>query len=175
MRTIFAVFLILGSLNAQAAISVGSQLPTVIIAGDDGGRVDGKPWSSDMITGKIHVLHYVDPDFRNDNEEMVDAIAAADFDKTKYGSIAIINMAATWLPNAILDSSLASKQEKYPHVTYVKDFNKVLVKKWGIEDDNYVVVVFGKDGKVLHHKPGIMKKKDIKELIAMINAHLDDK
>ena len=93
---------------------------------------------------------------------------------TKYGSIAIINMAATWLPNAILESSLASSQEKYPDVTYVKDFDRVLVKKWGLEDDNYAVVVFDKDGKVIHTAKGDLNKVQINKMLAIIGSHLDD-
>ena len=29
-----------------------------------GGRLDGKPWSSEELQGKVHVLFYVDPDER---------------------------------------------------------------------------------------------------------------
>ena len=65
------------SANAMATVKVGGILPKVTISGDEGGRVDGKSWSSEMIKGKVHVLHYVDPDFRNDNENLKDALSKA--------------------------------------------------------------------------------------------------
>jgi YtfJ family uncharacterized protein len=122
----------------------------------------------------VWTLFYVDPDEKDVNEAMEAALKAAKLPKDKYGSIAVINMDATWLPNAALASSLESKQEKYPDVTYVKDYDKVLVKQWKLKDDAYVVVVFDKQGKVLWSKDGAFSKDDTNKLLEVIKAHLED-
>lgn len=159
---------------ALATVAAGSKPAPIELKGELGGRTDGKPWSSDMIQGKVWTLFYVDPDEKDANEAMEAALKAANLPKDKYGSIAVINMDATWLPNAALASSLESKQEKYPDVTYVKDYDKVLVKQWKLKDDAYVVVVFDKQGKVLWSKDGTFSKDDTNKLLEVIKSHLED-
>lgn len=100
---------------------LGTKMPTVVISGEDAGKISGEPWSSEMIKDKVFVLFYVDPDKRDENEKMEQAIGDATFDKTNFASIAVINLDATWLPNAIIESSLEGKQKQFPLVTYVKD------------------------------------------------------
>ena len=143
--------------KALGAVAVGSKLPAVTIQGEDGGRVDGSPWSSDMIKDKVWALFYVDPDERSSNEELEKALEVENFPRDKYGSIGIINMGASWLPNAAIASSLEDKQKKYPLTIYVKDLNKSLVNKWKMTDDQYDVVVFDKPSRyrlVLELKDG---------------------
>ncbi len=65
------------------------------------------------------------------------------------------------------------KQEKYPTAIYVRDFDKVLVKKWGIADDNSDVVAFDKKGNVLFIKEGKLGPEDIKKLVQLIRENLD--
>jgi predicted transcriptional regulator len=158
-----------------AAPEIGKKLPTVKLEGDDGGLVkDGGAWSSDMIKGKVWAFFYVDPDFRDSNEELAEAIKAAEFPAESFGSIAVTNMEASGLPNFIISSALKSKQEKFERTVYVKDMNKVLVSKWGLKDDAYVVMIFGKDGTLLSMKDGDFSKDDTKALIDLVNAHLAD-
>ena len=86
----------------------------VVLEGDQGNRVNGGSWSSDELVGAVHVLFYVDPDESDLNNAASDALKAEDFDKEQYRSVAIINMDATWLPNAVIQMRLESKQEEYP-------------------------------------------------------------
>ena len=82
-------------------------------------------------------------------------------------------MAATWKPNFIISSLLETKQEKYPTTIYVRDYDKVLVKKWGIADDNSDVVAFDKQGNVIFVKEGKLGPEDIKKLVQVIRENLD--
>lgn len=156
---------VLGLASAAPALTVGEKAPTVELSGDKGGRVDGSSWSSSMIKDKVYFLFYVDPDEKDANEALENALAAEKFPEDKQASIAVINLDATWLPNAAISSSLESKQKKYPKVTYVKDLKKQLVSQWKLKDDAYVTVVFDKDGKVLYQKDGTLSKGDIKKMI----------
>ncbi len=162
------------SAPAFALPTVGDKPAAVTLKDDQGGRLDGSPWTSAALNGKVHVLFYVDPDEKDVNEALEAALADAKFPKEKYGSVAIINMAATWLPNAAISSSLKSKQEKYPEVTYVKDLGKNLVKTWQLKDDAYNVLAFDKQGKLLFAKDGTLAKSDIDSFVTLVRQHLDD-
>ncbi len=157
---------------AAAALVPGQKPKTVVLKGDDGGKVDGTPWSSDSIKDKVWAFFYVDPDEKSANEAMEAALKEQSFPKDKYSSMAVINMAATWLPNAAIASSLKSKQEDYPDTVYVKDLNKVLVKEWGLKDDSYDALVFDRTGKVVFAKDGAFSKADTQAMIDAIKKAL---
>ena len=144
------IILILVPTMLLAELPIGEIPPKVILKDDLGGRLDGTQWSSEeLVSGKVIVLFYVDPDESELNNHVSDALKAENYPKEKYGSIGMANMAATWLPNFAINMKLKSKQEQYKSTVYVKDLDKTLVKKWGLSDDNSDVVVFGKDGSVL--------------------------
>ena len=111
--TLFYAALLLPSF-VFGTLPVGEKPPLVVLEGDRGERVNGGLWSSDELVGNVHVLFYVDPDESDLNNAASDALKAEDFDKEQFRSVAIINMDATWLPNAVLQMRLESKQEEYP-------------------------------------------------------------
>ena len=111
--TLFYAALLLPSF-VFGTLPVGEKPPLVVLEGDRGERVNGGSWSSDELVGAVHVLFYVDPDESDLNNAASDALKAEHFDKAQYRSVAIINMDATWLPNAVLQMRLESKQEEYP-------------------------------------------------------------
>ena len=77
-------------------------------------------------------------------------------------------MAATWLPNMVINIKLKSKQEKHKLTVYVKDLEKILVKKWGLNDDDSDVMLFGKDGKVLYSVDGKFTYTQVKEIVKTV-------
>ena len=154
------------------AIELGTLPKAVTIEGENGGKVDGSAWESSMLKGKIHTLFYVDPDKRDLNNPLADALKARKFDRSKVNSVAIINLAATWLPNVFIESKLKEKQKKFPHTVYVKDKKKVLVKEWNLEDDNSDILIFDKKGKLIYKKFGKVSDDEIKEIIALIEKNL---
>jgi len=94
------------------------------------------------------------------------------FPGDKYQSVGIINMAATWLPNFAISSSLKDKQKRYPRTTYVRDYKKVLVNAWKIADDSSNVLAFDKQGKLIFRKDGKLTTDEIQRLIKAIRDHL---
>ena len=157
-----------------AGLQVGQVPEKVELAGDAGGRLDGSPWSSDELKGKVHVLFYVDPDEKDLNNPASEALKEAEFPLDKYRSLGVINMAATWLPNFVISSSLEKKQEKYPSTLYLRDYKKVFVTEWGIADDTSDVLAFDKLGRLLFIKEGLLNEQDIQDLLRVIREHLDD-
>jgi len=161
--------LIVGS---AMAIEVGKVPNNVVIDGDNGGRTDGKAWSSSMLKDKVHVLFYVDPDKKDENSAFSAALKKRHFDRKKYGSVAIVNLAATWLPNAMIEAKLKSKQKEFPDTTYVKDKKKVLVNKWQLADDNSDILIFDKKGKLIYKKFGKVTESEIPEVLQLIEKSL---
>ncbi len=154
---------------AMAAPEVGKTLPAVRLEGDDGGLVTGQAWTSDSMRGKMRVLFYVDPDEKELNEHVGQAIQKANLDKDFYGSVAVINMGATWLPNFAIARSLKAKQEEYPRTVYVKDINKTLIKRWGLGDDGYDVVVLDPAGTVLFYGTGALTKAQTETVVRLLS------
>lgn len=154
------------------AIDIGKIPQSVTISGENGGFLSGEAWNSSMLKDKVHVVFYVDPDEKDTNEPFADALKASKPDKNNFASVAIINLAATWKPNMIIEAVLKSKQKKFPDTIYVKDRNKVLVKEWGLADDSSDILVFDKDGKLLYSKAGKLDKAEIEKVINLVKSHL---
>jgi len=168
------IFLMLFPTMVLAELPIGEIPPKVVLKDDLGGRLDGTQWSSEeLVSGKVIVLFYVDPDESELNNHVSDALKAENYPKEKYGSIGMANMAATWLPNFAINMKLKSKQEQYKSTVYVKDLEKTLVKKWGLSDDNSDVVVFGKDGRVLYSVDGKFTDAQVKEIVKVVWDNLD--
>jgi len=170
-------WLIIGSgiflINPVAqAIEIGEIPPKVELKENLGGRLNGTPWSSAELQGKVYVLFYVDPDEKDTNNEASEALDREKFPSDKVQSVGIINMAATWLPNFAISSALKDKQKRYPDTIYVRDYKKVLVNTWKITDDNSNVFAFDKKGKLIFRKDGKLTTEEIQMLIKVIRDHL---
>ncbi len=166
---ILAVFLL--NQGAQA-IEIGEIPLKVELKEKLGGRLDGKPWSSEELLGKVHVLFYVDPDEKDTNNDASEALDKEKFPSDQFQSVGIINMAATWLPNFAISSALKDKQKHYPKTIYVRDNKKVLVNAWKIADDSSNVLAFDKKGKLIFRKDGKLAAEEIQNLIRVIRDHL---
>jgi predicted transcriptional regulator len=169
---LLACTLVLPELAFSATFKVGEKPETVAFRGEVGARVDGTPWSTEAIKDRLWLMFYVAPSRRDDNEALKEALKAENFPEDKLGSIAIINMASTWVPNVILESALKKNQERYPRTTYVKDLQKTLVSKWQLKDDSFEVLLFDRSGKVLLYRSGDFSPDQIKETIDLIKRNL---
>jgi hypothetical protein len=166
---VLSVFLI--NQTAQA-IEIGEIPPKVELKEKLGGRLDGKPWSSEELQGKVQVVFYVDPDEKDTNNPASEALEKEKFPPDKFQSWAIINMAATFMPNFAINSALEKKQKLYPRTLYVRDLKKVLVTTWKIADDSSNVLAFDKTGKLIFRKDGKLNAEEIQKLIKAIRDNL---
>jgi uncharacterized protein len=166
---VLAIFLIH---QVAQAIEIGEIPPNVELKDKLGERLDGKPWSSEELRGKVHVLFYVDPDEKDTNNDASEALDKEKFPGDKFQSVGIINMAASWLPNFAISSSLKDKQKRYPRTIYVRDYKKVLVNAWKIADDSSNVLAFDKQGKLIFRKDGKLTPEEIQRLIKAVRDHL---
>lgn len=159
-------------LFALAELPLGEIPPQITLKGDDGGRINGEPWSSSELQGKVFSIFYVDPDEKELNDPAADAIKKMKLPKDKYDSVAIINMDATWLPNFAIQTKLKSSQKEHPNTTYVKDLKKILVKNWNLKDDSSDVIIIAPDGKVVFSQDGKLNEDDITRLKEAIRDNL---
>jgi len=120
----------------------------------------------------VHLLFYVDPDEKDLNNALSDAVKAAELDRSRFASVAIINMAATWKPNFAINAALKKKQKKFKKTLYLKDMDKLLVDKWGLADDNSDIVLFDQAGKVLFYHAGKVEGEKIEEVIRLIKENM---
>ena len=103
---------------------------------------------------KVLVIFYTDPDSKDVNDPLSDAIKAHAFPKEKYAGIGVANCADTWLPNSVIRYAAREKEKKYPGAVVLIDEGKVLSKAWELGNcDNigYIIIV-GKDLKIKYIK-----------------------
>ncbi len=172
MGIFYRLLICLAFATSSQALPLNTALKVLTLEGEAGGRVDNSPWQSKSLTGKVWALFYVDPDFRSANENLKDGLRKAEFPLDKYGSIAITNLAASWLPNAVIKSSLESNQKKFPNTVYVMDKNKLLVKEWGLDDDAFNFLVLDKNGAVIWHKSGDYSDSEVEQVVQLIRSKL---
>jgi len=168
---IFVLAMILTSQTVES-IEIGEIPPKVELKEKLGGRLDGTPWSSEELRGKVYVLFYVDPDERDTNNDASEALLREKLSRDKFQSVGIMNMAATWLPNFAISSGLKDKQKRYPTTIYVRDYKKVLVNAWKIADDSSNVLAFDREGKLIFRKDGKLTAEEIQTLMKIIRDHL---
>ena len=177
MKFFFLIFLL--SL-ALFAISIGKVPKNVLINNDDGGIIghnhihNCKEWIRCAVHGKVIVLFYVDPDKHHVNEHFAKILKKQHYNQNLLKSIAIINVAATWAPDILIESKLEEKQDEYPTTVYVKDKNKILVKEWDLRDNCSNVLIFSPSAKLLFLKSGTMTNKDISKALRIIKENLNE-
>ena len=165
---LFCLLLSVKEAYGQGGLVLNEQPPLITLEGESGGRVDGTPWSSKDLLGKVHILFYVAPSKKELNREATDAISAADFPKDKYSSVAVVNMAASAWPNFLIASKIASSQKEFPRTIYVKDVNRAFVNKWQLKDDSSVVVIFDRTGKVIFRYDGKLPAGEIEKMLSIL-------
>ena len=168
-----SILFVLLSVGLFAGLPVGQNAPLLELSGDDGGRVDDTAWSSSELVGKVWVVVHADPDESETNNAATEALKAEDYPKDVYGSVALINMAATWKPNFAINLILTGKQEDYPSTVYVRDNDNMVGETWGLADNSNNIVVFDPTGKVIFSVDGQVSESDIKKMIALINAEIE--
>ncbi len=136
-------FVLLSIAVLSFAMEMGKPPEGIVLQEESGGKISGKPFSSSMLTEKAHLLFYVDPDEKELNEHVSEALKKERFERSRYASVTVTNMAATRLPNFAIAPKRKEKQEEYPDTLYVKELQSVLVKKRDLEDDSSNVLLFG--------------------------------
>ncbi len=161
--------------GAFAELPLNSKPAPVELSGKCGGRLDGTPWSSSEITGKVYSVYYIDPDEADLNEPLFTALKAEGYPLDKVQSVAIINMKATWLPGPVLSMALKRKQKKYPRTLYIKDNCRTMVQAWNCTDHSSDIMLFNQQGEVLFSKDGQLTGDEIQTMIDLTWKYIGEK
>lgn len=164
---------LLGTAIMLHALNVGEVLPPLTLEKKDGGNSNDKAWHAKSLQGKVHVLLYMDPDERKEAMPFLDALNTQNYDETQYSTIAIVNLAAMWMPDFVLETMLKNKQKELNNTTFVFDKTKYLVKKWQLKDDASNVIIIDKQMKVLYIKSGILSKDEVKDVLDRLEKMID--
>ena len=151
------------------AVNVGDRLPRVTLEKENGGTSHDKPWHSNSLKGKVHLLLYMDPDKREETQALLDALNVLEVDSQKYSTVAIVNLAATWMPDVVLEGLLSKKEKELKNTSFVFDKKKYLVKKWKMKDDASNILLIDETSKVIYKKVGKCLSKDIDIILNKIN------
>lgn len=155
------------------ALGVGERLPHVTLQGSTGGMSDGRAWHSSSLRGKVHLILYMDPDKRKETQPLLDALKKLNVNGRAYSTVAIVNLAATWMPDAILETMLAKKQKELKNTIFIFDRDRYLVKKWQMKDNDTNILIIDKYGKILYRKSGKITSADIDKIIGIIKKQLN--
>ena len=157
-----------------AEVNMEQTLPSVTLEGNTGGHYNGGTWDSSTLQGKTTMLMYVDPDEKSKGEIFKPTIEALekDLDFSRFQILVILNLDATWKPNAVIRSMMKSKVTDYPKRTYILDNSSVLVKNWGLQDDEYNTLVISDEGKVIYSHSGKWKKDEMRHINALVRSQV---
>jgi predicted transcriptional regulator len=171
-KTITLLTLAVASLFAE--VDTQQALPAITLDGDNGSYYTGEAWDSSMLQGKTTMLMYVDPDEKSKGEIFKPTIEAfeRELDFSKFQILVILNLEATWKPNALIRSMMKSKLTDYPKRTYILDTNSVLVKEWGLTDNEYNTLVVNGESKVIYSHSGEWKEGEMKQIDSLIRSEV---
>ena len=129
---------------------------------------DDKDCNIPFLGQKVMVIFYTDPDVKDVNDPLSDAIKAKAFAKEKYVGVGIANCKDTWLPNSMIRYAGRQKQSKYPSSVILVDDENALSKSWDLGncDELGYILVIGKDLKIKYAKA----VKNQAESKAIVNA-----
>jgi predicted transcriptional regulator len=163
------LMLLIVSFSGRSIAQAGTQLPLVVLNGEDGESAGGGEWSSSSLNGRVSLILYVDPDKQGDVKELVSKLDSINYSKDKLNITFILNTAATIIPNFIIRNRLKKRAEEVPNTHYVLDFKKVLVKDWNLTDDDANVILIDADGNIVEQHKGEISKRIIREIVKKIN------
>lgn len=139
---------------------------------------ENEPAKIPYIGEKVVMILYTDPDEKDVNDPLSNAVKTKQYPEKTYQGIGIANCKDTWIPDAAIRVKARQKQEQFPGSVILLDEERELKKSWGLDDCNNkgVVIVIGKDGivKYIHHVGSQEESKRITpEVLKVIDKALE--
>lgn len=135
------IFLLLISFSLMAQVESGKKIPYVTLEGKNGGDINGLPWSSENLNGRVNLLFYAAPSQQAELQPLLKKIDQKDYPPEKISVGIIINADATWIPNSVIESKIKNKAEKDPDKIYALDKKGILLKQLELSGDNLNILV----------------------------------
>lgn len=157
------------SLQAQQA-SVGKAVTNVKIL-----STADKPTTIPSLGEKVTLLFYTDPDVKDVNDPLSDAVRAKKFASDKFAGIGVANCKETWIPNSAILMKSRQKEKQFPGSVVLLDENQTIKKAWSLADcdGKGVVLVVGKDLRIKFISY-VNSQADSKAIIAQVVKVIHD-
>lgn len=167
---VIAFFIVSGTCLYSA--SVGQKMGGIKLIDKN----DNPKWIPYM-GSKVLTIFYSDPDEKDVNDPVSNAIKAKNYNKSKYLGIGIANAKDTWIPNAAIRMAARKKEKQFKGSVILIDENKSVSKKWGLGncDDLGVILIIGKDKKLKYVKKIKTKAQSravVAEVLRIIEAEM---
>jgi YtfJ family uncharacterized protein len=181
IRTFLTIALTISSFSTFAFnLSEGEKVPAIGIE-DKGeliiqdGEIIYQPWHSDVLVGKIRVIHAIAGRSSSKalNAPLMDAIIAANFNSDLYQTTTIVNQKdALWGTGSFVKSSLEDSKNEFPHSSMVLDAEGEISKSWDLKNKSSAIIVLDKDGKALWMKEGALSEQDVSSVLQLVKDKL---
>ncbi|MCK9638703.1 MAG: YtfJ family protein [Prolixibacteraceae bacterium] len=144
-----AFYLLPLAVKAQTGEVVGKTMTSLMISDPN-----NQPKQIPFVGEKVLLLQYTDPDVKDVNDKLSDAVKAKKFDEKLYQGIGIANCKDTWIPNAGIRMKARQKEKQYAGSIILLDESRVLPTALGLGDCNEkgVLLIVGKDKVIKYMK-----------------------
>lgn len=172
VKKILAAFLVLMWFAFPAwaiELKVGDKAPDFSLK-DSNGKVYSL--NSEELKGKVISIFYVDPDKKDLNNHVEDALLKdkeLNRDKT-YKGLGITNLKATKMPNFIIKSVIKNKQEKTGAIILL-DYNYTILNLWGLKNHSSDLVILDKDRICRYIYKGKLPPQEVTKAINIIKEY----
>lgn len=122
--------------------------------------------------GKVLSIFYVDPDEKDMNSHVEDALLKdKGLDREKsYKGLGITNLKATIKPNFLIKSIIKSKQKKTGAIILL-DYDYTILNQWGLQNDSSDLVVLDKERICRYIYNGKLPEEEVAKMIAIIKEY----
>ena len=134
---------------AQSGDATGKTMTSLQISDPN-----NQPKAIPFVGEKVLLIQYTDPDVKDVNDKLSEAVKAKKFDEKVYQGIGIANCKDTWIPNAGIRMKARQKEKQFPGSVIMLDENRVVPTALGLGDCNGmgVLMVVGKDKVIKYMK-----------------------
>lgn len=143
---IFVLTLIFGDFaSILAQQSIGKSVSNLQLL--DG---NNNPKSIPSFGEKLVVIFYTDPDEKDVNDPISNALKIKNYPKEKFVGLGIANCKDTWIPDAAIKMKARQKEKQFPGSSVLLDTKRIVSSAWGLGDCNNagVIIIVGKDSKI---------------------------
>jgi predicted transcriptional regulator len=143
------LYLLPVAVQAQTGDVVGKVMTPLTIS-----DANNQPKQIPFVGEKVLLIQYTDPDVKDINDKLSEAVKAKKFDQKLYQGIGIANCKDTWIPNAGIRMKARQKEKQFAGSVIMLDENHVLPKALGLGDCNSmgVLLIVGKDKTIKYMK-----------------------
>ena len=134
---------------AQSGDATGKTMTSLQISDPN-----NQPKAIPYVGEKVLFIQYTDPDVKDVNDKLSEAVKAKKFDEKVYQGIGIANCKDTWIPNAGIRMKARQKEKQFPGSVIMLDDNHIVSAALGLGDCNGmgVLMVVGKDKVIKYMK-----------------------